>query len=134
MRLVRSKPPWGFGCEVLVPVRGVGISQGRARVVTTGWELRYVGDRPRLVTAYIEDRRGEHMAYARHTIEEHDVVRFKDLIGTWPPGTSGTVVNTYPDEVLVEIVDRSSGHTLGLVDAPIELVEVTHPQGRPRAA
>lgn len=51
---VRRKPPWGFGCGVLVPVGGVGIHQDRVMVVTTGWELRYVGDRPRLVTAYIK--------------------------------------------------------------------------------
>lgn len=44
------------GCGVLVPVRGVHIHENRVVGVTTGWELRYVGDRPRLVTAYIGDR------------------------------------------------------------------------------
>jgi uncharacterized protein len=50
-------PPFGAGCGVLVPVRGVGIHESRVMRVTTGWELRYVGDRPRLVTAYIKGRR-----------------------------------------------------------------------------
>jgi hypothetical protein len=45
-----------LGCGVLVPVGGVGIHRDRVMVVTTGWELRYVGDRPRLVTAYIKGR------------------------------------------------------------------------------
>jgi hypothetical protein len=49
--------PWGLGCRVRMPVRGVGIHDGRVIPVTTGWELRYVGDRPRLVTAYIKKRR-----------------------------------------------------------------------------
>jgi hypothetical protein len=45
-----------LGCGVLIPVRGVGIHEDRVVAVTTGWELRYVGDRPRLVTAFIGDR------------------------------------------------------------------------------
>jgi hypothetical protein len=49
--------PWGLSCEVRVPVRGVGIHDGRVVPVTTGWELRYVGDQPRLVSAYIKKRR-----------------------------------------------------------------------------
>jgi hypothetical protein len=49
--------PHGLRCQVLVPVRGVGIHQGRVLPVVTGWHLRYVGDRPRLVTAYIKKRR-----------------------------------------------------------------------------
>jgi hypothetical protein len=53
---VHKKPEGLVGCGVLIPVRGVGIHQTRVMVVTTGWELRYVGDRPRLVTAYIKGR------------------------------------------------------------------------------
>ena len=49
--------PWGLSCRVRVPVREVEIHNGRVIPVTTGWELRYVGDRPRLVTAYIKKRR-----------------------------------------------------------------------------
>jgi len=64
MRGLATKPvtklemtPWGLSCRVQVPVRGVGIHHGRVVPVMTGWELRYVGDRPRLVTAYIKKRR-----------------------------------------------------------------------------
>jgi len=49
--------PYGQRCQVLIPVRGVGIHQATVMVVTTGWLLRYVGDRPRLVTAYIKGER-----------------------------------------------------------------------------
>lgn len=49
--------PHGLRCQVLIPVRGVGIHQKRVVVVTTGWHLRYVGDRPRLASAYIKKRR-----------------------------------------------------------------------------
>lgn len=62
-REVRRQPitrvwatPWGQRCQVLVPVRGVGIHHNHVRLVTTGWMLRYVEDRPRLVTAYIKGR------------------------------------------------------------------------------
>lgn len=53
---LRPKPDGTVGCGVLVPVRGVRIHENRVVAVTTGWELRYVGDRPRLVTAFIGDR------------------------------------------------------------------------------
>ncbi len=49
--------PYGQRCQVLIPVRGVGIQQTSVMVVTTGWLLRYVGDQPRLVTAYIKGKR-----------------------------------------------------------------------------
>lgn len=49
--------PYGEQCTVRIPVRGVGIHQGHVAVVTTGWQLRYVGDRPRLVSAYIKGKR-----------------------------------------------------------------------------
>lgn len=52
----RLKPDGTASCGVLVPVRGVRIHQHRVMPVTTGWELRYVGDWPRLVTAYIKGR------------------------------------------------------------------------------
>jgi filamentous hemagglutinin len=48
--------PHGLNCQILVPARGVGIHHERVVTVTTGWELRYVGDRPRLVSAYIKKR------------------------------------------------------------------------------
>jgi len=50
------RTPYGQRCQVLVPVRGVQVHQSRVVPVTTGWMLRYVGDRPRLVTAYIKGR------------------------------------------------------------------------------
>lgn len=50
------KTPFGQRCQVLVPVRGVHIHHSHVMDVTTGWMLRYVGDRPRLVTAYIKGR------------------------------------------------------------------------------
>lgn len=49
--------PYGQQCAVRIPVSGVGIQQRNVMVVTTGWQLRYVGDRPRLVSAYIKGRR-----------------------------------------------------------------------------
>ena len=49
--------PHGVRCQVVVPARGVGIHHDHVAPVTTGWHLRYVGDRPRLVTAYIKKRR-----------------------------------------------------------------------------
>lgn len=54
---VFEKPDGKVGCGVVLPVTGVGIHQGRVMPVTTGWELRYVGDRPRLVTAYIKGKK-----------------------------------------------------------------------------
>ncbi|MBS1869712.1 MAG: hypothetical protein JSS99_08615 [Actinobacteria bacterium] len=53
---VTEKPNATVTCGVLIPVRGVGVHEGRVLPVTTGWELRYVGDRPRMVTAYIKGR------------------------------------------------------------------------------
>jgi hypothetical protein len=53
---VRDNPPHGLNCQVLIPVRGMGIHHRRVMAVTTGWELRYVGDRPRLVSAYIKGK------------------------------------------------------------------------------
>jgi len=54
---VFEKPDGKVGCGVVLPVTGVGIHQGRVMPVTTGWELRYVGDRPRIVTAYIKGKK-----------------------------------------------------------------------------
>lgn len=49
--------PHGLSCQVRIPVRGVGIHETRVLLVTTGWHLRYVGDRPRLASAYVKKRR-----------------------------------------------------------------------------
>jgi hypothetical protein len=52
---VRDNPPFGLNCNVIVPVRGLGESADRVAKVLTSWELRYDGDSPRLVTAYIDE-------------------------------------------------------------------------------
>ncbi len=53
LRGVRGEPvtrawmtPYGMQCQVRVPVRGVGMHRARVEAVTTGWQLRYVEDRP----------------------------------------------------------------------------------------
>ena len=66
-------------------------------------------------------------------IEEHDVVRFLAPIDHWPAGTEGTVVSVYHDAMLVELDGEGDCLDL-LVTVPAELLEVTLPQGRPRAA
>ena len=53
--VVRDNAPFGLNCNVTVPVRGLGGRAGRIANVLTSWELRHEGDRPRLVTAYIDD-------------------------------------------------------------------------------
>jgi hypothetical protein len=40
-------------CEVRIGVAGLREHRDRVVSVTTSWELRHAGDRPRLVTAYI---------------------------------------------------------------------------------
>ena len=52
---VRDRLPYGFVCEVKIPVRGLGAKSGRTAVVTTGWMLDEPGAVPRLVNALITD-------------------------------------------------------------------------------
>ena len=52
---VRDNPPFGFNCNVIVPVRGLGDRDDRVADVLTSWELRHEDDSPRLVTAYIDE-------------------------------------------------------------------------------
>jgi Domain of unknown function (DUF6883) len=52
---VRDNTPYGFTCEVLVPIRGLGDRSGRVVAVITAWELTVAGAAPRLVNAYIRD-------------------------------------------------------------------------------
>lgn len=52
---VRDRLPYGFVCEVRIPVRGLGAKSGRTVTVTTGWMLDDPGAVPRLVNAYIRD-------------------------------------------------------------------------------
>jgi hypothetical protein len=52
---VRSNPPFGLSCNIDVPVRGLREHADRAANVLTSWELRFEGDRPRVITAYIDE-------------------------------------------------------------------------------
>lgn len=51
---VRDNAPFGVLCEVRIPVASLRERRDRLVTVTTSWELRRSGDRPRLVTAYID--------------------------------------------------------------------------------
>jgi hypothetical protein len=55
VKTVRDNAPFGLNCNVIVPVRGLGERAGRGANVLTSWELRHEDDRPRLVTAFIDD-------------------------------------------------------------------------------
>jgi hypothetical protein len=50
---VRDRDEYGMHCQVIVPIRGIGERTDRLANVLTVWELRWDGDSPRLVTAYI---------------------------------------------------------------------------------
>jgi hypothetical protein len=50
---VRDSAPFGFTCEVRMPVTGLRDRSDRTIFIKTGWHLRHADDRPRLVTAYI---------------------------------------------------------------------------------
>lgn len=64
------------------------------------------------------------MATVGHQITEHDVVALREPVGTWPAGTSGTVVSDYGDTKLIEISDKS-GATLDLIQVPPAKLNVT---------
>jgi hypothetical protein len=51
---VRVREPYGFHCEVRVPVRGLGAKAGRVIEVRTAWELTEPAAVPRLINAYIK--------------------------------------------------------------------------------
>jgi hypothetical protein len=50
---VRDRGEHGIVCKVVVPVRGLGEHADRVANVLTSWHLRWDGDAPRLVSAYI---------------------------------------------------------------------------------
>lgn len=50
---IRDGGHHGYHCRVLIPVRGLGALADREALVLTSWQLRWEGDAPRLVTAYI---------------------------------------------------------------------------------
>jgi hypothetical protein len=68
------------------------------------------------------------MQYA-HGIDEGDSVRFTRPVEGWPVGMGGMVVNTWRDEVMVEIVEHPSGYTLDVIDVPVDCVRVSSRQG-----
>jgi len=51
---IRANPPYGYLCEVKVPVRGLRRHSERRVDVITSWELLAADAAPRLVTAYIK--------------------------------------------------------------------------------
>jgi Domain of unknown function (DUF6883) len=50
---IRDRGERGVVCDVVVPVRGLGRRTERVANVLTGWEIRWDGDPPRLVTAFV---------------------------------------------------------------------------------
>ncbi len=55
---VRPAGVHGFHCEVIVQVHGLRDRADRVANVLTAWQIRWEGDRPRLITAYIVSRVG----------------------------------------------------------------------------
>jgi hypothetical protein len=55
---VRPAGVHGFHCEVIVQVAGVRDRADRIANVLTAWQIRWEGDRPRLITAYLVSRVG----------------------------------------------------------------------------
>jgi hypothetical protein len=66
------------------------------------------------------------MTTTKHAIEEHDVVALRAPVGSWPPGTTGTVVSLYADAALVEVAeDDPAGSALdNLLTVPFEQLEL----------
>lgn len=64
------------------------------------------------------------MAPVKHQIVEHDVVVFRDPIGSWPAGTTGAVVSDHGDAKLVEISD-ADGVALDFVQADAAQLDVS---------
>jgi hypothetical protein len=69
------------------------------------------------------------MTTVKQTIEEIDVVAFTDPVdkdegtGTWPAGTTGTVVHDFGDHKMIEISD-DHGVTLDLPVVPVEKLKL----------
>jgi hypothetical protein len=75
------------------------------------------------------------MTVRRLVPEEHDVVRFLAPIGRWPAGTEGTVISAARADVMLVEMNGEADSCLDLmVDAPVELLEVTWLQGVTAAA
>jgi hypothetical protein len=55
---VRPAGEHGFHCEVIVRVRGLRERAESVANVLTAWQIRWDGDAPRLITAYVTSRVG----------------------------------------------------------------------------
>ena len=55
---VRPAGVHGFPCEVVVQMRGLRDRADRVANVLTAWQIRWDGEPPRLITAYIVSRVG----------------------------------------------------------------------------
>ncbi len=58
-----------------------------------------------------------------HVIAEHDVVKLRKPLRSWPAGTVGTVVGDHGEIVLVEIAN-DRGEALDFVQVPIAQLEL----------
>lgn len=65
------------------------------------------------------------MATIKHAISEHDVVVLREHVGTWPAGTTGSVISVYDDTLLVEITN-ADGKTLDTIQVPATQLSVKH--------
>lgn len=52
---VRDNSPYGINCVVDIPVPGIGAKADRIASVRTAWIISTPGEKPRLVSAYIND-------------------------------------------------------------------------------
>ena len=63
---------------------------------------------------------------ASGAISEHDVVVLRAPVGAWPAGTTGAVISTYDDTLLVEITGPG-GKTLDTIQVPAAQLALKRP-------
>jgi hypothetical protein len=66
------------------------------------------------------------MATIKHVISEHEVVVLRQPVGAWPAGTTGAVVSSYDDALLVEITG-TGGKTLDTIQVPAAQLTLKRP-------
>jgi hypothetical protein len=66
------------------------------------------------------------MATTKHAISEHGVVVLRGRVGSWPAGTTGAVVSSYDDTLLVEITGPG-GKTLDTIQVPAAQLALKRP-------
>lgn len=120
---VRDRGGHGVLCEVVVPVRGLCDRADRVARVPTSWEIRWEGDPPRLVTAFIMTRLSK-MTVVKNRIEENDVVALRERVGPWRAGTIGTDVSIYAGGALIEVSDEETGEAFDMFDVPFDQLEL----------